>query len=97
MGERRGLREPRGPSHKFHPVPSSEQKLFFPRLEWSFRSGTGLAPEHRQGKPGRARTGSEGGKLRYQTERQTLPQRTLTDHRSFEAISQDQGKKCSCV
>lgn len=33
VGEKRGPREPRGPSHKFHPVPSMEQKLFFPRLE----------------------------------------------------------------
>ena len=31
--ERRGLREPRGPSPKFHAVSSSEQKLFFPRLK----------------------------------------------------------------
>lgn len=61
MGEQRGLR---GPSHKFHPLPRFEQKLFYPRLESSFSSGTGFPPGHREDKPGKDPRSSEGGELR---------------------------------
>lgn len=94
VGEPRGLREPRGPSHKSRPLPRSEQKLL-PKISKEFQFRDWLC-SRAQGGHARQRSlcvGTGQWRVKVIRSRAALPHNELTGY-SSEAKYQDQGREC---